>query len=390
MNRSLLIAAVAGTALPSISLAQKSIGPAPAPHTDARPHLVSQPTMRAPNPDFIRRIQVQNGVITGTSDWQPYLGGSHTDGVPTYVFDAIQDTPGVTPGTQPASNRYLLYFVTPNPPDYTGSYRSHDMAGLLPGGRGGHAKFCDFLFFEGAAAGTPLYVAITTSDNYPSTPTAPDPTWGLFNGIQVFWATGIASGFYFTPIDVTPQAPPVGDGWQMPADGDGAYLIQATRDAAGTMPAQTWQTGLWGTGNNVVGGAVPRVGTQGSTEWTDESTPPNCGAANLTQNVANGILEGNGCENQNFTFGGIPTGVPNPFATAIGFGAVISASSCYANCDGSTAVPFLNIADFVCFQGAFAAGSSYANCDGSTSTPVLNIADFVCFQGQFAAGCSAP
>jgi hypothetical protein len=66
------------------------------------------------------------------------------------------------------------------------------------------------------------------------------------------------------------------------------------------------------------------------------------------------------------------------------------ASSCYANCDGSTTVPFLNVNDFVCFQGLFAAGNSAANCDGSTSPPVLNISDFVCFQGLFAAGCSAP
>jgi hypothetical protein len=63
---------------------------------------------------------------------------------------------------------------------------------------------------------------------------------------------------------------------------------------------------------------------------------------------------------------------------------------CYANCDGSTSVPFLNINDFVCFQQAFAAGQSYANCDGSTALPNLNINDFVCFQQAFAAGCSAP
>jgi hypothetical protein len=62
-------------------------------------------------------------------------------------------------------------------------------------------------------------------------------------------------------------------------------------------------------------------------------------------------------------------------------------SSCYPNCDGSTAPPILNIGDFVCFQSAFAAGSSYANCDHSTAPPVLNIADFVCFQASFAAGC---
>jgi hypothetical protein len=69
---------------------------------------------------------------------------------------------------------------------------------------------------------------------------------------------------------------------------------------------------------------------------------------------------------------------------------VSSPPSCYANCDGSTTVPFLNISDFVCFQGEFAAGSSLANCDGSTTPPVLNISDFICFQSRFAAGCSAP
>jgi hypothetical protein len=61
--------------------------------------------------------------------------------------------------------------------------------------------------------------------------------------------------------------------------------------------------------------------------------------------------------------------------------------TCYANCDGSTATPVLNVNDFVCFQQRFAAGDPYANCDGSTTAPVLNVNDFVCFQQQFAAGC---
>ena len=29
----------------------------------------------------------------------------------------------------------------------------------------------------------------------------------------------------------------------------------------------------------------------------------------------------------------------------------------------------------------------YANCDGSTSAPVLNVLDFTCFLQKFAAGC---
>jgi hypothetical protein len=65
-------------------------------------------------------------------------------------------------------------------------------------------------------------------------------------------------------------------------------------------------------------------------------------------------------------------------------------AGCYANCDSSTTIPFLNVNDFVCFQQQFAAGASFANCDGSTTAPVLNVNDFVCFQQQFAAGCSAP
>jgi hypothetical protein len=60
---------------------------------------------------------------------------------------------------------------------------------------------------------------------------------------------------------------------------------------------------------------------------------------------------------------------------------------CYANCDGSTGTPLLNVNDFVCFQSRFAAGEPYANCDGSTIPPTLNVNDFLCFLGEFAAGC---
>ena len=60
---------------------------------------------------------------------------------------------------------------------------------------------------------------------------------------------------------------------------------------------------------------------------------------------------------------------------------------CYANCDGSTTAPVLNVNDFICFQQKYAAGDAYANCDGSTTAPVLNVNDFICFQQKFAAGC---
>jgi len=70
-----------------------------------------------------------------------------------------------------------------------------------------------------------------------------------------------------------------------------------------------------------------------------------------------------------------------PFATG---------PTCYANCDNSTTVPFLNVLDFNCFLNRFSGGDSYANCDGSTIPPVLNVLDFNCFLNRFSAGCSAP
>jgi len=76
------------------------------------------------------------------------------------------------------------------------------------------------------------------------------------------------------------------------------------------------------------------------------------------------------------------------FTTATGTGTlVLTCAACYANCDGSTIPPILNVNDFICFQTKFAAGDPYANCDGSTVPPVLNVSDFTCFLNLFAAGC---
>lgn len=75
------------------------------------------------------------------------------------------------------------------------------------------------------------------------------------------------------------------------------------------------------------------------------------------------------------------------FAVSGGFWAVVQTAVCYANCDGSTIAPVLNVSDFACFLNSFAAGEPYANCDGSTASPVLNVQDFACFLNAFAAGC---
>jgi hypothetical protein len=67
--------------------------------------------------------------------------------------------------------------------------------------------------------------------------------------------------------------------------------------------------------------------------------------------------------------------------------------NCYANCDGSTISPILNINDYVCFLQRFAIGCDnpqdcYANCDESTTEPFLNVSDFSCFLQKFSAGCN--
>jgi hypothetical protein len=83
--------------------------------------------------------------------------------------------------------------------------------------------------------------------------------------------------------------------------------------------------------------------------------------------------------------------------TANGLAARVACEpACYANCDGSTTAPVLNVDDFSCFVNEFAAAqalplsqqvTSYANCDASTAAPVLNVDDFTCFINRFAAGC---
>jgi hypothetical protein len=74
----------------------------------------------------------------------------------------------------------------------------------------------------------------------------------------------------------------------------------------------------------------------------------------------------------------------------------VGQQGCYANCDGSTTAPILNVEDFTCFINEFAAAQAlpheqqlthYANCDNSTTAPVLNVEDFTCFINRFAAGC---
>jgi 6-phosphogluconolactonase (cycloisomerase 2 family) len=98
--------------------------------------------------------------------------------------------------------------------------------------------------------------------------------------------------------------------------------------------------------------------------------------------------------NGSFTYNALaPAGGTRPFDIAVWAPPEVT---CYANCDGSTQPPILNVEDFTCFINEFAVGLAlppaqqlehYANCDGSTQAPILNVEDFTCFITQFAAGC---
>jgi hypothetical protein len=65
----------------------------------------------------------------------------------------------------------------------------------------------------------------------------------------------------------------------------------------------------------------------------------------------------------------------------------VGCPNCYANCDGSTVPPVLNVEDFTCFINKYARNDPYANCDGSTTQPILNVEDFSCFISRFVQGC---
>ncbi|MBL9030514.1 MAG: hypothetical protein JNM80_02235 [Phycisphaerae bacterium] len=145
-----------------------------------------------------------------------------------------------------------------------------------------------------------------------------------------------------------------------------------------TLPAGTywidWQTSIGGASahfspsttfpemRGMPGANARQFQTTVWVDLLDTGNPAGCGAGSVPQDSVfkiNGTIQGGG-------------------------------GGCYANCDNSTIIPFLNINDFVCFNNKFAAGDTNANCDQSTITPVLNVNDFICFNNLFAAGCSAP
>jgi hypothetical protein len=106
----------------------------------------------------------------------------------------------------------------------------------------------------------------------------------------------------------------------------------------------------------------------------------------VTRSITPPFDDGNG---QSVFFGGSSTKISYNGSQSITsrIARMRTCSACWANCDGSTVHPILNVDDFSCFINRFAAGDPWANCDNSTVAPVLNVDDFACFINRFAAGC---
>jgi len=199
-------------------------------------------------------------------------------------------------------------------------------------------------------------------------------------------------------------------------DGSGpALYIGGLFDTAGGVPADNiakWSGGAWspvggGADGNVtklivfddgrgpglyaggsffnVGGPNPilvnQVARWNGTAWVELDG----GVMNTTvTTVSNMAVFDDGSGPSLFLGGGFTTAGGQPTNNIVRWGCAV----CYANCDGSTIPPVLNVSDFICFQTRYAAGDPYANCDNSTIPPILNVSDFICFQTKYSAGCT--
>jgi hypothetical protein len=178
-------------------------------------------------------------------------------------------------------------------------------------------------------------------------------------GPQEVWALGGTSGavvlMRWNGSEWSMQTPPPNSG--------GSLVVPA--------PGQLWVSGWEGYWRRTESGGWVHIPV---------AVP---GATYVLRSGGMAVVPGSGgCDIWTAGFWTLPDGV-----TSFTLAERLGGGGCYANCDGSTTEPILNVADFTCFLGKFAAGDPYANCDGSTTEPILNVADFTCFLNKFAAGC---
>ncbi len=331
--------------------------------------MSAQPEQRSPL--AVRGVRLVDGKIVGTTPWRPYQ--ANKDAPPSaFAFDAFETGSATPAALGPNGNRYILNWGTPGTVNYVSPVRLSDMT-MAPGFNGAQSTWFDHLWYAGdtdnPGTNVDFFIAVFTAEDKFSDQCAFDGV--TYDGVQLQYGPG--DGFFYDNVDVSSDPTLF---WQLPNDGEGSYIQIFSQDDAGTIVA-AGQTGLWCTGEDTLPTPEARAGTNESQEGTDESTPPQCGAADKATNIPNGIIELE-CECFDFTFN-IPN-VASVLTSSVTFGAE-PGNACYPDCDGSTV---LDIDDFICFQTFYAIGDPYADCDGST---VLDIDDFICFQTFYAVGC---
>jgi hypothetical protein len=239
---------------------------------------------------------------------------------------------------------------------------------------------------------------VTPTGFYSGDQIAAGATTGTERGDQITLAGARRTAVRFDAMVYNPDAAGSGTArvrlYNFPAGGG--------TDPSGSGPV-LWDSGAvpqaFGLGANTLSFTVPNVVVPNEFVWTVTYTLDAPAGANgfgplMNDPPAVGTSDDFFWENDpaasppwgQFFFGGAP--VAN-FGAKV-FARAATGPSCYANCDSSTAVPFLNVQDFSCFLTKYAAGNAYANCDNSTQPPVLNVSDFSCFLTKYATGCSAP
>ncbi|MFN0132557.1 MAG: hypothetical protein ACKVW3_08525 [Phycisphaerales bacterium] len=159
------------------------------------------------------------------------------------------------------------------------------------------------------------------------------------------------------------------------------------RDLSTSILGSAEASGISADGSIVVGGSSNN--TMGAFVWDQSHGPRSLKAVLLEQGVRGELISWNLTYARGTSEDGravVGVGIDGQGRTQA-FLARLNPSTCYANCDGSTAEPRLNIADFICFINRYSAGEPGANCDASTTPPTLNVNDYFCFLFHFNLGC---
>jgi hypothetical protein len=157
------------------------------------------------------------------------------------------------------------------------------------------------------------------------------------------------------------------------------------RDSNGPEGSYAASMSIGAGGRPVLFGGQSATGsTNATSEWTG------AGWSQLTTGGPSGRSSGamayDSANRRVITYGGVSANSLSDM-WAFACGSPGNPTPCYANCDGSSTPPVLNVGDFTCFLQQFAGGQLYANCDQSMTPPILNVGDFTCFLQRFATGC---